>query len=83
VVGGGNLSVHNLRSSYNHNMGLYYMCSMVQQSSLVIMGKTTITGNGGAGVPIQAGEDERGIGEQQCTRCWSASLLTARGLHAR
>jgi hypothetical protein len=46
-------------------MGLYYMCSMVQQSSLVVTGKTTISGNGGMGVPVQEGEEERGVGEQQ------------------
>jgi hypothetical protein len=79
VVGGGNLSAHNLRSSYNHNMGLYYMCSMMQQSSLVVTGKTTIAGNGGAGVPIQEGEDERGVGEQQHIRRRQAQVVTRRG----
>jgi hypothetical protein len=64
VVGGGNLSVSNLRSSHNHNMGLYYMCSMVQQSSLVVSGRTTVFGNGGFGTPVQEEEEERGVGEQ-------------------
>uniref|UniRef100_A0A383V6R1 Uncharacterized protein n=1 Tax=Tetradesmus obliquus TaxID=3088 RepID=A0A383V6R1_TETOB len=62
VVGGGNLSATNLRSSHNHNMGLYYMCSMVQQSSLVVAGRSTISNNGGLGTPVQEGEDERGVG---------------------
>lgn len=67
VVGGGNLSATNLRSSHNHNMGLYYMCSMVQQSSLVVAGRSTISNNGGLGTPVQEGEDERGVGELQYT----------------